>query len=181
MRTLNLTKRLFWIIASFIIGATLLITADLYYESLNTIENRALSRAKSLQTYFISMRYVYHHQFLDSKLDLNDSTVGFLPAHAASLISDEFSKRSEDGISIRNVSDHPRNPTNQANRYERDAIRYFTEHKEAKERFTEISDNYGKYFFYSAPLRVEPYCMQCHGEKKDVIPYISKQIGRAHV
>lgn len=175
MRTLNLTKRLFWIIASFIIGATLLITADLYYESLNTIEKRALSRAKSLQTYFISMRYVYHHQFLDSNLDLNDSTVGFLPAHAASLISDEFSKRSEDGITIRNVSDRPRNPDNQADHYERDAIRYFTKHKEAKERFTEISNGDAKYFFYSAPLRIEPYCIQCHGFKKEVLPYIAKR------
>lgn len=147
----------------------------LYYESSILIETRAFSRAKSLQTYFVSMRYVYHHQFLNSKLDLNDSTVGFLPAHAASLISKEFSNRSHDGITIRNVSDHPRNPANKADRFERETIRYFTEHKDAQEHFSTINLNNVEYFFYASPLKIEPYCIKCHGTKEEVLPYILKR------
>lgn len=55
------------------------------------------------------MRYVYHHQFLNSGLDINETTIGFLPAHASTLISDKFEEISKDGITIRNVTDRYRN------------------------------------------------------------------------
>ena len=180
LRHLNLTVRLFWYIAAFIIGATLLITLYLYHQAQLIAETRALARAHSLQSYFSSMRYVYHHQFLNSGLDLNDSTVGFLPAHAASRISDEFSKRSPDGVTIRNVSDRPRNPANNADGHERDAIRLFSQNPELKEHFTTIRKNGEAYFFYAAPIRIEPYCLQCHGKKKEVHPYIARRYDTAY-
>lgn len=180
MRSLNLTKQLFWIITAFIVTTTLLITFYLYYQTQTMVEIRAFSRAKSLETYFISMRYVYHHQFLKSGLDLNDSTVGFLPAHAAAQISDEFSKRTHDGISIRNVSDRPRNPDNRADDFEREAIDYFTKNSTHKERFTTIRQNNQDYFFYASPIKIEPYCIQCHGKKEEVLPYIARRYNSAY-
>lgn len=180
MRSLNLTKQLFWVIAAFIITATVVITLYLYYQTQAMIETRAFSRAKSLQTYFISMRYVYHHQFLKSGIDLNDSTVGFLPAHAAAQISDEFIKRSHDGISIRNVSDRPRNHLNKADKFEIEAIRYFSENPTLTDNITLIEKNNEPYFFYSSPIKIEPYCIQCHGKKEEVIPYIAQRYNSAY-
>lgn len=180
MRSLNLTKQLFWIIASFIIAAISLITYYLYYQSQEIIEERAYSRARSLQTYFVSMRYVYHHQFLSSGLDLNDSTVGFLPAHAAALISDEFTKRTNEGISIRNVTDRPRNPINRADVYEVKAMRHFAANPTLQENITLIQQNNQDYYFYSSPLRIEPYCIQCHGKKEEVLPFIASRYDTAY-
>lgn len=180
MSSLNFTKRLFYIISIFIVGAIVFITFQLYYQTSALVETRAISRAKSLQTYFMSMRYVYHHQFLNSGLDLNDSTVGFLPAHAASFISDEFSKRSSDGISIRNVSDRPRNPANKADIYELEAMKFFAQNPKLNERFTTIHQRDKEYFFYAAPIKIEPYCIQCHGKKEEVLPYISSRYDTAY-
>lgn len=180
MRSLNLSKQLFWIIASFIIAAILLITLYLYNQTQVLIEKNARSKAKSLETYFVSMRYVYHHQFLKSGLDLNDSTVGFLPAHAASFISNEFEKRTKDGISIRNVTDRPRNPVNRADSYEVEAMRYFAKHPEQKEKLTLIMQKNQEYFFYSAPLKIEAYCLKCHGKREDVLPFIARRYSGAY-
>lgn len=180
MRSLNFSKQLFWIIASFIITAILLITIYLYRQTQVLIENNAHSKAKSLETYFVSMRYIYHHQFLKSGLDLNDSTVGFLPAHAASFISNEFEKRTKDGISIRNVTNRPRNPVNRADAYEVDAMHYFANHPEVKENLTLIKQNDQEYFFYSAPLKIESYCLRCHGKREEVLPYIARRYSSAY-
>lgn len=180
MRHLNLTKQLFWMISIFIIGATFLFAFYLYQQKREITTARALSHAHTLQTYFHSMRYVYHHQFLNSGLDLNDSTVGFLPAHAASLISNVFSRRSPDGTSIRNVSDRPRNPENMADSHELEAMRRFAENPELKERFTTITQNGKEYFFYAAPIKIEPYCIQCHGKKEEVLPYIARRYDTAY-
>jgi len=180
MRSVNLSKQLFWIIASFIIAAILLITLYLYNQTQVLIEKNARNKAKSLETYFVSMRYVYHHQFLKSGLDLNDSTVGFLPAHAASFISNEFEKRSQDGITIRNVTDRPRNLVNKADDYEVEAMHYFAKYPERKENLTLIKQNNQEYFFYSAPLKIEAYCLRCHGKRDEVLPFISRRYTGAY-
>ncbi len=180
MRFLDLTKQLFWLIATVIIAASLLITFYLHSQTKDIIENRAYERAKLIQNYFISMRHVYLRQFLDSGIDLNDSTVGFLPAHASARISTEFSKRNKDGTTIRNVTDRFRNPVNKADTFEEDAIRYFEKNPTSKERMESIQEEGRSYFFYTVPLKISPYCMQCHGKKEDVIPYISRRYDTAY-
>jgi diguanylate cyclase len=180
MSTLNLTKQLFRVISLLVIAAISFMTIQLYYKTTEMIENRAISRAKSLQTYFMSMRYVYHQQFLKSGLDLNDSTVGFLPAHAASFISDEFSKRSQDGISIRNVTDRPRNSTNTADPYELEAIKIFEQNPQLNVHFSTIKQSGDDYFFYATPIKIESYCIQCHGKKEEVLPYIANRYDSAY-
>lgn len=89
----NFTKKLFWIIAFFIIVANAFGTYYLYKQTQELILERADEKAMMLKNYFYSMRYVYHQQFLNSKLELNENTLGFLPAHASTLISDFFSNR----------------------------------------------------------------------------------------
>ena len=180
MRQLNLSKRLFWIIAFAVFFANGLVVFYLYQQAGNLAQMRAYSKAKTLQEYFLSMRYVYHQQFLQSGIDLNDSTIGFLPAHASSHISDEFLKHTSQGISIRNVSDRPRNPQNKANALEAKSIDYFNQNPKATEKIELIKEGAREYFSFTAPLRIEPYCLVCHGKKSEVLPYIAKRYENAY-
>ena len=90
VRQLNLSKRLFWIIAFCVFISHGLMVLYLYHQAENLVQMRAYSKAKTLQDYFLSMRYVYQKQFLESGIDLNDSTVEFLPAHASAHIVKNF-------------------------------------------------------------------------------------------
>jgi len=180
MRQLNLSKRLFWIVAFFVFFANSLVVAYLYEQAENLAKLRAYSKAKTLQDYFMSMRYVYHQQFLESGIDLNDSTVGFLPAHASSHISEEFSKRSTQGISIHNVSDRPRNPINQADALETKAIHYFNQNPDKTESIEFIKEGDKEFFFFASPLRIQEYCLACHGQKSEVLPYIANRYVNAY-
>ncbi len=180
MRQITLTKRLFWIIATFICVANLVVVVYLYEQANNLSQIRAYSKAKTLQDYFISMRYIYHQQFLSSGIDLNDSTVGFLPAHASTHISEEFHKTSKQGITIRNVSDRPRNPANKANPDEEEMIHYFDKHPEQNENMRLMDDGNTSYYFFTSPLRIKAYCLACHGEKSEVLPYIAKRYDSAY-
>ena len=158
----------------------MLVTVYLYHEFKHLAQQRAYSKAKTLQDYFVSMRYVYQQQFLSSGLDLNDSTIGFLPAHASTHISEEFQKRSTQNISIRNVSDNPREAQNMANAEEKKAIDYFTTHPSEKETMQIVKNKGEEIFFYAAPLRIEAYCLACHGKKSEVLPYISRRYENAY-
>jgi len=180
MRQVTLTKRLFWIIALFICAANLVVVVYLYQQANNLAQIRAYSKAKTLHDYFVSMRYVYHQQFLSSGIDLNDSTIGFLPAHASTHISDEFHKNSKQGISIRNVSDRPRNPVNKANPLEEEMIRYFNAHPDQNESMRFLNDGNSSYYFFTSPLRIKAYCLACHGNKNEVLPYIAKRYDNAY-
>ncbi|WP_263833041.1 EAL domain-containing protein [Sulfurospirillum oryzae] len=180
MRQLNLTKRLFWIVALFVLCANAFVISYLYEQAENLAKIRAYSKAKTLQDYFMSMRFVYHKQFLESGIDLNDSTVGFLPAHASAHISEEFLKRSKQGISIHNVSDRPRNPVNQADALETKAIAYFNQNPDKNESIELIKKDEKEFFFFAAPLRIQAYCLVCHGEKNEVLPYIAKRYDSAY-
>lgn len=152
----------------------------LYHQAENLAQMRAYSKAKTLQDYFMSMRYVYHQQFLQSGIDLNDSTVGFLPAHASSHISEEFLKRSNQGISIHNVSDRPRNSVNQADALETQSIAYFNQNPDKNESIELVKEGDKEFFFFASPLRIQAYCLVCHGEKNEVLPYIAKRYENAY-
>jgi diguanylate cyclase (GGDEF)-like protein len=138
----------------------------LEYHTLNEeIAHTAYDNAKILQEYLTSVQQIYQEQFVNSGVELNQNTVGFLPVHAASLISDDFKKRTTQGMRIRNISDQNRNPNNAPHPYERNAIEYFKQNPNAKELFHEIRIDKKISYFYAAPLRIEPYCLMCHGER----------------
>ena len=169
---LNLTTRLFWIISTLVMLVLTFDTLKKYDETKKTVDFEAYNRAKALNDYLLSMRYVYHQQFLKSGIDLNDSTIGFLPAHASTLVSDEFSKRTTQGVTIRNVSDRPRNPQNKADKSEMESIAYFKIHPEKTGLVKTIIQNGDESIFFSEPLKIVPYCLACHGEKDSVKEYI---------
>lgn len=177
---LNLTRRLFWFITFFIIVSQAIIVVYLYQKSEELVQKRAYSKSKTLLDYFVSMRYIYHQQFLSSGIDLSDATVGFLPAHAASHINEEFGKRSRDGISIKNVSDRPRNVANKADALEAQMIDYFNKNPQENEQMRLVKEGEKEFYFFTAPLRIDAYCLACHGKKEEVLPYIARRYATAY-
>lgn len=175
MIRLNITKKLFWVLSFVIVIANLVVTIYLYKQTNSLVETRAFSRAQTLHNYFVSMRNVYHNQFLYSGLEINDDTIGFLPAHAASKISDKFEALVNDGTSIRNVSDNPRNINNIADSFELEAIDFFKNNQNQEYLHKMIIEDGKQVFFFASPLKMQSYCMLCHGKKDDVLPYVAQK------
>ncbi|HXE37526.1 MAG TPA: response regulator, partial [Azonexus sp.] len=74
----------------------------------------------------------------------------------------------DSGISFNNVSDRPRNPDNQADRFELDAMAWFRANSKEEERFQAIQDDKGiGWMHFTAPIWIEPYCLKCHGDELD--------------
>ena len=165
---MNLQTRLFLTIG-FVLFFTFVGLEALTYKRVKeeSVQN-TLHLAEQIRNVLMATRRVYHHQFLDSGVTLTPKTLGFLPAHAMSRISSDFSEWSDSGLSFRNVSDRPRNPDNVADEIEAAAIRYFRENPKEKLRFVEFSAIGGEPFYhYTRPIWVEEYCLKCHGKRED--------------
>ncbi len=126
--------------------------------------------ALEIRGVLMATRRVYHHQFINSGLSLNKQTLGFLPAHAMNRISNDFRNWSDSGLSFNNVSDLPRNPDNQADEIELEAMAWFRANPKEKERLVPFRNSQGQsYFHFSSPIWIEEYCLKCHG-KRDEAP-----------
>lgn len=180
MFTFALNKKIFWIVASSLIFFNIILSTYIYKENKIIIERKAFETSEALQQYFVAMRYVYHKQFMDTNFDINDTTVGFLPAHASAIISEKFAINIKDGTTIRNVTDRPRNPINKADKFEIEAIQYFEKNPNQKNLIREIKQNDKEFFHYAAPLKIDQYCMACHGKKENVISSIRVRYDKAY-
>ena len=149
---------------------TLLTTANLwisYREFDGLVDAEMVKEARNIRAMLMATRRVYHQQFLDSGLPVNDKTVGFLPAHALARISREFPNWTISGMSFNNVSDRPRNPENRADTAEMEAMTWFRANPKAEEHIGEIMGADGKlYYHYTAPMWIEEYCLKCHGQRE---------------
>jgi diguanylate cyclase (GGDEF)-like protein/PAS domain S-box-containing protein len=139
-----------------------------HYRSIQeNLLDQALTESRALRGVLMATRRVYHHQFIDSGLPLNEDTVGFLPAHALSRISTDFNHWDESGRSFNNVSERARNPRNRADRVELEAIRHFENNPGESELLRVVAADDGRsYYHYAQPIRVEEYCLQCHGDRE---------------
>jgi len=156
-----------------LIGAVMagVLAADLYFGHRKIAADQRAEQeidARAIRAMLMAMRRVYQHQFLESGLPVNDQTVGFLPAHAMSRISQDFANWTDAGILFNNVSDRPRNPANRADRFELEAMEWFRANPDAEERMQPIRDDKGvDWFHYTTPIRIEGYCLRCHGDPGD--------------
>jgi diguanylate cyclase (GGDEF)-like protein/PAS domain S-box-containing protein len=133
-----------------------------YQVSEQQIIREAEHNARNIYGYMMATRRIYQQQFIDSGLPLNDKTVGFLPAHSLSLISKDYKNWNESGIIFNNVTDRPRNPGNQADKFELEDMRFFLENPNKTSRLRNISDNKTAYTLYTSPIWIEPFCLKCH-------------------
>ena len=139
------------------------------------------AEALNLRATLMATRRIYHQQFLASGLPLTDQTIGFLPAHAMSRISRDFSNWADSGVRFNNVSDRPRNPENRADPDELRAMDWFRRNPTASEYVQDIRNAEGQpYFHFAAPIWVEPYCLQCHGRRDAAPPAVAQTYGDAY-
>ncbi len=177
---MKLTRKI-WLLLGLMVG--LLLAVDLAFTRHRLVEEARVEyeeRARVLQTVVASIRRVYQDAFVASKVPINDATVALLPAHAISRIAKEFANRSRSGIRFNNVSDRPRNPDNRADRFELEAMDWFRANPTATERTRQIVDDAGTpYLLYTTPVWVEPFCLRCHGERKDAPPGLAEKYDTA--
>ena len=123
--------------------------------------------ARTIRGMLESYRGVYQKIFINHKIPINNQTIEFLPAHAISRISRDFTQWVDNGLTFNNVSDHPRNPDNQADQIELEAMQFFRDNDEVSERFVPYTNLSGEDFYhFSQPILVKPRCMKCHGKKE---------------
>jgi len=136
---------------------------------------------QAMRALLMATRRVYHQQFINSELPVNEKTIGFLPAHSMARISQDYANWTNNGYRFNNVSDRPRNPANQADHFELAAMDFFRNNPNAAERMAPIQDADGRrWFHYTAPIWIEPYCLKCHGKREDAPESIRQQYAESY-
>lgn len=126
------------------------------------------NQADTIQSLVRATRKVYRHQFINSGLPLNKETVGLLPAHALNRISSEFNDWIDTGLSFNNVTDRPRNPDQQADQFELEAMAYFRGNPDQDDHISYQRDHQGANFYqFAAPMWITQDCLKCHGKRED--------------
>jgi len=69
---------------------------------------------------------------------------------------------------------------NQADALEKKSIAYFNQNPDKNESIELVKEGDEEFFFFSSPLRIQAYCLACHGEKNEVLPYIAKRYENAY-
>ncbi|MEW5789382.1 MAG: EAL domain-containing protein [Pseudomonadota bacterium] len=166
-----------WLVAGAVLLLTLVSLGFMSYRFADArVQEEVLKTVQTVRDLLMTVRYTYHQRFLASGLPLTDQTLGFLPAHAMGSISDDFQRFHRMGIRFRNVSDRARNPHNQADATEQAAIDWFRAHPDDKERLVKVSAaDEPPFYFYATPIRVEAYCLTCHGERDQAPAAISQR------
>lgn len=163
---MTLSRRLLLILFALLGCAFIVLAAGGQYFVRQWVEANLLESAEKVRNILMATRRVYQHQFIDSGLPVDDKTLGFLPAHAMHRISNDLQHWDKSGFTFNNVSDQPRNPFNKADEVEMAAIEHFRANPDTELQFTPFTNAEGKhYYLYARPIRVEKYCLQCHGER----------------
>ncbi|QYZ65781.1 MAG: histidine kinase [Gammaproteobacteria bacterium (ex Lamellibrachia satsuma)] len=165
---MKLQSKLLFAFGSVLIATFILVEIIGYRQTHEQMLANLRQDALEIRGVLMATRRVYHHQFINSGLPLNKKTLGFLPAHAMNRISNDFLNWSDSGLSFNNVSDRPRNPDNQADEVELEALVWFRANPKEKERLVPFKNSQGQsYFHFSSPIWTEEYCLKCHGGRDE--------------
>ena len=175
-------ERRFHLLIGLTLGIGFLIFAGLGYQKEKRDAEESLRvSADRVRNVLMATRRVYHHQFIDSGLPLNEKTLGFLPAHALGRISKDLANWDKTGFSFNNVSDQPRNPDQRADSVEMEAIEFFRTHPADETRFVPYTAANGEpYYHYARPIWIEKYCLECHGDRDKAPATIAKLYDTAY-
>ncbi|MCW8890374.1 MAG: EAL domain-containing protein [Sedimenticola sp.] len=160
------TKLLITIGAVFLLSFGILTYLD-YQNTRKAIVLELVNEARLIRGMMAATRRVYRHQFMISGIPLNDKTVGLLPAHALSRISEEFKQSITSGLSFNNVSDRPRNPDLLADNIEMEAIQYFRRNADVDERMVPFTAKGKPFYHFASPIWVTKDCLLCHGKQEN--------------
>jgi len=91
--------------------------------------------------------------------------------HGLNRISKDFANWNNSGVIFNNVSDRPRNPDNQADRFELEDMSWFRDNPQEANRMRQIHDDKGMdYILFTAPIKIEPFCLKCHDTAEKAPP-----------
>ena len=171
-----------WLLLGMVLSIVLAVDLGVSYRNLKAETRAELeSDAKTVYGFMMATRRIYQQQFVASGLPVDEKTIGFLPAHSFSRISKDFANWNKSGIVFNNVSDVPRNPGNQADRFELAAMAWFRANPQAAQRLDAIvADNGVGYQLFTAPIRIEPFCLKCHGDREAAPPSIRERYASAY-
>lgn len=177
---MNITSKL-------LIGLLIILGSSFAFEMWNSTtkitkyhQEQAESEAFIIKDMMMAVRNIYHKQFLDSGIELTEKTVGFLPAHAMSRISQKFSEITESGIYFNNVSDRARNPSNKIDVLQAKAVEYFKNNDDETVLKELVNIDGNKTYQYSFPIWIKPYCLECHGSPENTPPTIREKYKAAY-
>ena len=151
-------------------------TYEQYKEINHTQKLIVLHESSSLAEFVSAFRKTYQDIFLREHIAITDKTLNLLPVKTLTEISQRFTSKVQGEITIRTVSDRPRNPVNRVDDFEEQMIGYFKVHPEVKYRFIEQEGT----FSYFKPIYIEKTCLRCHGKRKNAIPSIRKRYATAY-
>jgi PAS domain S-box-containing protein len=155
-----------WLVSGAVLVLTMLAMGVLFNHLAKVrSEDDILKTAQTLRDLLMTVRYTYHQRFIESGLPVTDKTLGLLPAHAMAAMSANFDRYHAQGIRFRNVSDRARNHENKADTDELEAIQWFRDHPDHKERFVKRGGTGEARYLFTAPIYIEAYCLECHGDK----------------
>ncbi|MCU7834179.1 MAG: EAL domain-containing protein [gamma proteobacterium symbiont of Taylorina sp.] len=143
--------------------------------------NNIKENARTIRGLLMSYRGVYQKIFINHHIPITDQTIEFLPAHAVSRISKDFTQWVDTGLTFNSVSEQPRNPDNKADSIELEAIRFFRQNEDEIERFVPFNNSAGEHFYhFSQPIIIKPRCIKCHGKKEDAPISIQQRYDTAY-
>ena len=120
-------------------------TYEQYHEISKTQELIILNESRSLAEFISSFHQTYQNIFLREHIEINDTSLNLLPVKTITEISERFSDKINGEITIRTVSDRPRNPLNKVEPFEARMIDYFKSHPKAAYKF--VDDKNGAYSY----------------------------------
>jgi len=164
---------LFAVVFFIVIG---MVTYQQYKRIEETHKLIILNETKSLTNFITSFRQIYQNIFLNEHIIIDEKMINLLPVKTTKEISENFEKKLHGKVTIRTVSDRPRNPDNRANAFETEMIAYFRKHPDSAYRFVERNGTYN----YVEPLFIKASCLKCHGKREEAIPSIRKRYTKAY-
>lgn len=161
-----------WLLLGALLSVVLAVDLTFSYHKLK-MESRAETEydARTIYGFMMATRRnlsaaVHCQRIAGEREDHRISAGTFVLAHFQ-----DFSNWNRSGIIFNNVTDRPRNPKNLADRFELEAMRWFGANPKETERMRDIVTDQGVgYMLYTAPIRIEPFCLKCHGERAAAPP-----------
>lgn len=172
-------SRHFKILAIFALTILVLMISKFYIEYQENEKLKEMifqEEAKSLNNFILAFRKVYQQIFIKNEIELDEKTIHCLPVHSIREISNEFSSLVGKKVTIRTVSDRPRNLQNKANENE---LKLINEYKKTKSKNIYFKRE-GSNILQATPLYIENSCLKCHGYKKNAPLSIQKKYDKAY-
>lgn len=166
-RRMTTLRTKLWLLTAAALCCVMLLEVVLGMTSIeHRIEQGFTRSARDIQQLLTATRDVYREQFLNGDVSVAELTHGFLPAHVTARLAEAFVHEGElsaNPLRFRTASPQPLNPENRADAAELAAIDWFRTHPMASERVERIkTPGSCDELRYTAPIRIEAYCLQCH-------------------